>query len=98
MKRMRGIAARVAALYAGLAVSSAAAITKAEWEADNSLIPTPTASSAFYIVGPMPHAGGQTAMSTAISAMDTAPARMVWWANFNTALKSYLDGLVIVFN
>ena len=35
-----------------LAALAANAITQAEWEADNSLIPSPSASSPFYVVAP----------------------------------------------
>lgn len=89
------------AVLRGLAVAlsagalSASAITQEEWEADPSLIPSATAESAFYVVEPSPIAGAQTVTLSSASAIDSSPAKMVWYSNFLTTLRTYLSGLVI---
>jgi len=91
------------AVLRGLAVAlsagalSASAITQEEWEADPSLIPSATAESAFYVVEPSPIAGEQTVTLSSASAIDSFPAKRVWFANFQTAMRTFFRGFVLLF-
>lgn len=78
------------------AAITAAAITQAEWEADHSLIPSPSATSAFYVVSPAPYAGAQSA-DAVLSGYDTTPAERIYDFRFGTDLKTYNIGSTIIF-
>jgi len=80
---------------AACAAMTAVAITRAEWEADPSLIPTPNASSAFYVVSPTAYAGAQT-VDAVMSGYDTTPAERIYDLPFETDLRTYLCGSTFV--
>ena len=80
---------------AALAAMTAAAITQAEWEADNSLIPTPSASSAYYVVAPTSLAGVQTANANA-SGLDSSPTEREYEFDFDTELTTRCGATVIM--
>ena len=75
---------------------TAIAITQAEWEADHSLIPTPSASSAFYIVSPTAYAGAQSTDAVMVG-YDATPAERVYDFSFGTDLKTYAPGMKFYF-
>ena len=82
----------------GVAIASAlavGAITQAEWEADHSLIPTPSATSAFYVVSPTPYGGAQSA-DAVLSGYDTTPAERIYDFRFGTDLKTYNIGSMLI--
>lgn len=80
---------------AALAAMTAAAITQAEWEADNSLIPTPSASSTFYVVAPTALAGDQIASAYA-SGLDSSPTEREYKFDFDTELTTRCGATVIM--
>ena len=80
---------------AASAVIGAAAITQAEWEADHSLIPTPSASSAFYVVSPTARIGEQTVTADTVG-IDATCVEREYELSFNTALKTYPCGAIMV--
>jgi len=92
--RKRTIAILALAATAGAAITGAA-ITRAEWEADPSLIPTPNALSAFYVVSPTAYAGAQT-VDAVMSGYDTTPAERIYDLPFETDLRTYLCGSTFV--
>jgi len=93
--RKRTIASLAAAATACAAIT-ATAITREEWEADHSLIPTPSSTSAFYVVSPTPYAGAQS-VDAVMSGYDTMPAERIYDFPFGTDLKTYNTGATIIF-
>ena len=82
----------------GVAIASAlavGAITQAEWEADHSLIPTPSATSAFYVVSPTAPAGAQD-VDAVIGGLDFTPAERTYDFRFGTDLKTYNIGSMFI--
>lgn len=99
MKEKPKVRNRVQMALFGVAIASAqsvGAITQAEWEADHSLIPTPSATSAFYVVSPTSYGGAQSA-DAVLSGYDTTPAERIYNIRFGTDLKTYNIGSTIVF-
>ena len=92
--RKPSIAILALAATAGTAIT-AAAITHAEWEADHSLIPTPSATSAFYVVSPSPYGGAQSA-DAVLSGYDATPAERIYDFQFGTDLKTYNIGSMLI--
>ena len=76
------------------AVFSASAITQAEWEADNSLIPDP-ASGAFYCVTPTARDGEQT-VSASSAGLDATPLERTYELPFSTALSTHAPGFLVI--
>lgn len=74
---------------------TAFAITQAEWEADPSLIPAPSASSAFYVVAPTALVGEQTVAADAVG-IDATPVERVWSFGFATPLNTHKLGVLII--
>ena len=72
---------------AAFAALAAKAITQAEWEADNSLIPTPSASSVFYVVEPTAFAGAQTVTEDA-AGLDSTPTERIYDLDFETRFST----------
>ncbi len=77
------------ALCIAFAALAAKAITQAEWEADNSLIPTPSASSAFIVAGTehAAFAGDQTE-TAAFAGLDSTLSKRVYEFDFETRLST----------
>ena len=77
------------ALCIVLAALAAKAITQAEWEADNSLIPTPSASSAFIVSGTehAAFAGDQTETASA-TGFDSTLSKRTYEYDFETRLTT----------
>ena len=76
---------------------SASAITQEEWEADHSLIPTPSASSPLYVVAPMPSTGAQT-VDADMTGIDATPIERTWFFPFWTPLSTRKPGFIMIFN
>lgn len=95
-KRTRpcGLGAAIIAVATG-ATLPLGAITQAEWEADHSLIPTPSASSAFYVVAPTALAGVQIASAYA-SGLDSSPTEREYEFDFDTDLTTRCGATVIM--
>lgn len=72
------------------------AITREEWEANPSLIPTPSASSAFYVVEPTGRAGEQT-VATSMVGLDTTPTERTWTFLFDVDLITSPIGLLLIY-
>ena len=97
MKFTGGMGLPTAVLSAlGFAAFSASAITQAEWEADNSLIPTPSASSPFYVVAPKANTGEQT-VSANVTGIDATPVERDYYFPFSTDLTSRKPGFVLIY-
>ena len=77
------------------AAMTSVAITQAEWEADHSLIPTPSASSAFYVVSPVAYGGAQS-VDAVMSGYDATPAERIYDFPFGTDLKTYNIGSMLI--
>ena len=73
----------------------ASAITQAEWEADNSLIPTPSASSVFYVVEPTALVGEQTVSTSTMPEVDLTPVVRRSSNFFSTILRTVFTGLML---
>ena len=90
-----GRVALVATAFAALtAAFSASAITQAEWEADNSLIPDP-ASGAFYVVSPAARTGEQT-VDADMDGLDATPTERSYDFPFGTSLSTCKPGFIVV--
>ena len=83
------------AVAASLALASGA-ITKEEWEADHSLIPTPSSSSAFYVVEPTGRTGEQTLVAVT-TGFDTTPSERTWLFPFGVDLITSPLGFFLIF-
>ena len=94
MKRICKAGSLIAPVVAACAAFGAFAITKAEWEADNSLIPTPSASSAFFVVAPTAPTGVQSA-SVSMTGLDATPMERMYWLPFSTRLSTHKPGVLI---
>ena len=70
-----------------LAALAANAITQAEWEADNSLIPSPSASSPFYVVAPSAPAPEQRIVSDTLG-FDSTFTKRKYGFDFETRLST----------
>ena len=91
-----GKVALVATTCAALSAAfSASAITKAEWEADHSLIPTPSSSSAFYVVSPTPRIGAQS-VDADMDGLDATPTERIYDFPFETILSTCKPGFICV--
>ena len=87
--------------YAALAAAAcaaigAAAITQAEWEADHSLIPTPSASSSFYVISPTPRTG-EHSEDADMDGLDATPTERTYDFPFWTRLSTYRPGMICIF-
>ena len=82
------------ALCIAFAALAAKAITQAEWEADNSLIPTPSASSAFYVAAPSPLSGEQE-IDALTTGLDATPTEREYVFAFATELNTHPRGTVL---
>lgn len=87
-KALFGIAAAVA--------MASGAITREEWEADHSLIPTPSASSAFYVVAPTGSAVEQT-VSVSMTGLDATPSARTWLFQFGVDLITSPLGFLLIY-
>lgn len=97
-KISRGAKGRTAVLSfvaALVSVLSALAITKDEYDADTSLIPTPSASSRFYVVEPTSRDGADC-VDVALNECDTAPVQQIVDFGFDTDLRTYLPGSMFI--
>ena len=92
MKPAKRIASAVAVSIATVAF----AITQAEWEADNSLIPTPSESSWFYVVSPTPRTGAQS-VDAAMDGIDATPTERIYDFPFWTRLSTFRPGMICIF-
>ncbi len=84
----------MAALVSCVAMT-AIAITQAEWEADHSLIPTPSATSSFYVVSPVAYSGAQS-VDAVMSGYDATSAERIYDFPFGTDLKTYICGATLI--
>ena len=75
------------ALCMALAALAAKAITQAEWEADHTLIPSPTAASAFYVVAPTAPAPDQKVESDTVG-LDSTASKREYLFDFGTRLST----------
>ena len=91
---MKRLCIAMGALVSCVAMT-AVAITQAEWEADHSLIPTPSASSAFYVVSPAAYGGAQS-VDAVMSGYDATPAERIYDFPFGTDLKTYNIGSMFI--
>jgi hypothetical protein len=89
---------KVALLLAVAAIAfSASAITQAEWEADHSLIPSPSASSEFYVSGTEPTGPiGEQTVEARMTGLDATPNVRVYEFPFQTWLRTFFRGLYII--
>ena len=73
------------------------AITQAEWAENPSLIPTPSASSAFYVTGTEPIAptGEQTVSTATMQKVDLTPVVRRSSNFFSTILRTVFTGLML---
>ena len=72
------------------------AITKEEYDADKTLIPTATADSPMYIVEPGVRSGIDSA-NVEIAGLDFSPVFQTCDFGFGTDLQTYLPGSVLIF-
>ena len=88
-KRRQTLCILHCALCIVLAALAAKAITQVEWEADNSLIPTPSASSAFIVSGTehAAFAGDQTETAPA-AGFDSTLSKRTYEYDFETRLTT----------
>ena len=98
LKFARGKGLLTAVLSAlGFAAFSASAITQAEWEADNSLIPTPSALSPFYVTGTEPtEPTGEQTVSANVTGIDATPVERDYYFPFSTDLTSRKPGAILI--
>jgi len=75
---------------------SSFAITRAEWEADNSLIPTPSSSSAFYVTGQRPTQSEQM-VSADMTGLDATATNRAYEFPFLTWFTTFPNGLKLIF-
>ena len=76
------------------ASTAAHAITEAEYNADPTLIPAASASSAFYVVAPTPCAGEQIKTTTA-TGLDSTPTEREYDFAFDTELTTLPAATVV---
>ena len=84
----------VAFAAAACAALAAAAITKDEWEADNSLIPNPS-TGAFYVVAPTARTGAQTVDADSVG-LDATPTERTYGLPFETQLSTHAPGFICI--
>lgn len=84
-----------AAALAGAALS-ALAITQAEWEADNSLLPTPSAGSPVYVTAPTAPAPVQDVTGYGIG-LDTRALVHDYLVAFDTDVSTFPPGTIALF-
>ncbi len=75
------------AIATAIAATTAKAITQAEWEADPALIPTPSASSPFYVVAPSAPAPEQRIVSDTLG-FDSTFTKRKYGFDFETRLST----------
>ena len=92
--RGRGLLTAVLSVFC-LASFSLFAITREEWEADHSLIPTPSASSDFYVTPPTAITGNQT-VSADVTGLDVTPTERDYYFPFDTELTSRRPGIMLI--
>ena len=73
----------------------ASAITREEWEANPSLIPTPSASSEFYVVEPTALVGEQTVSPSTMPNVDLTPVVRQSSNFFSTVLRTVFTGFML---
>jgi hypothetical protein len=78
------------------AALSASAITQEEWEADPTLIPTPSATSEFYVTAPTDSTGEQS-VSAEMTGLDATPNVRVYEFQFQSWLRTVFRGLYFIF-
>ena len=78
------------------AALSASAITQEEWEADPTLIPTPSAASEFYVTAPTDSTGEQS-VSAEMTGLDATPNVRVYEFQFQSWLRTVFRGLCLIF-
>ena len=94
--RGRGLLTAVLSVFC-LASFSLFAITREEWEADHSLIPTPSASSVFYVAGTEPAAPtGEQTVSANVTGLDVTPTERDYYFPFDTELTSRKPGIMLI--
>ena len=77
------------------AALSASAITQEEWEADHTLIPTPSATSEFYVTAPTDSTGEQS-VSAEMTGLDATPNVRVYEFQFQSWLRTVFRGLYFI--
>ena len=77
------------------AALSASAITQEEWEADPTLIPTPSATSEFYVTAPTDSTGWQS-VSAEMTGLDATPNVRVYEFQFQSWLRTVFQGLYFI--
>ena len=77
------------------AALSASAITQEEWEADPTLIPTPSATSEFYVTAPTDSTGEQS-VSAEMTGLDATPNVRVYEFQFQSWLRTVFRGLYFI--
>ena len=79
------------------AALSASAITQEEWEADHTLIPTPSATSVFYVTGTAPtDSTGEQSVSAEMTGLDATPNVRVYEFQFQSWLRTVFRGLYFI--
>lgn len=87
---------KVALLLAVAAIAfSASAITQEEWEADPTLIPTPSATSEFYVTAPTDSTGEQSVVAE-MTGLDATPNVRVYEFQFQSWLWTVFRGLYFI--
>lgn len=77
------------------AALSASAITQEEWEADPTLIPTPSATSEFYVTAPTDSTGEQSVVAE-MTGLDATPNVRVYEFQFQSWLQTVFRGLYFI--
>lgn len=77
------------------AALSASAITQEDWEADPTLIPTPSATSEFYVTAPTDSTGEQS-VSAEMTGLDATPNVRVYEFQFQSCLRTVFRGLYFI--
>ena len=79
------------------AALSASAITQEEWEADHTLIPTPSATSEFYVTGTAPtDSTGEQSVVAEMTGLDATPNVRVYEFQFQSWLRTVFRGLYFI--
>ena len=79
------------------AALSASAITQEDWEANPTLIPTPSATSEFYVTGTAPtDSTGEQSVSAEMTGLDATPNVRVYEFQFQSWLRTVFRGLYFI--
>ena len=73
----------------------ASAITREEWEANPSLIPTPSADSEFYVVEPTAFVGAYTMSPSTMPDVDLTPVVRRYSNFFSTVMRTAFYGFIL---